>query len=187
MQLAGDRELLATADCGRGRAPFADPVHREHCRLLIGRGIEGARRMAHVVLGEEKLVLPVEVRRKFLQLAADDVLLKQLLAQPERDGQCERLIAARRKPNIGLQEPLELEKRLLVEHYVIDLIELAAFLLEAIRDRMSRKARILLLAGEALLLCCGHNAAVDQERRSTVVIERGNTKDSHDSQLRTKV
>src|SRR5262245_59348521 len=102
--------------------------------------------MAHVVLSEEKPVLPIEVGRKLLQLAADDVLLEQLLAQPERDRHCERLIATWREAHIGLQEPLELEKWLLVEHHVVNLVEPAAFVLQAIRDGMGREARILLLA-----------------------------------------
>src|SRR5215510_13947555 len=142
--------------------------------------------MAHVVLGEEKLVLPVEVRRKLLQLAADDVLLKQLLAQPERDGHGERLIAARRKPNVGLQQPLELEKRLLVEHHIVEVIEPAALFLQAIRDGMRGEARILLLAGKALLLRGRHDTAVDEQRSGTVMIERRNTEDAHGSRTACK-
>ncbi len=37
----------------------------------------------------------------------------------------------------------------------------------------------MLLAGEALLLRGGDNAAVRDQRRGAVVIERGDAKDSH--------
>src|SRR5262249_55039837 len=135
--------------------------------------------MAHMVLVEEELILPVEVGSERLQLAADDVLLEQFLAQPEWDRHCERLIAARRKPHIGLQEPLELEKRLLVEHDVVDVVERAAAFPQAIRNGMRREARVLLLAREALLLRGRHDAAIDEQRGGAVVIERRNAEDTH--------
>jgi hypothetical protein len=105
------------------------------------------------------------------QLALDHVLLEQLLANPDRDRGRERAISVRRKPDIGLQQPLELEERFLVEHHIVDLFERNCRFSQAIGDRVPRKARVLLLACEPLLLGRRYNAAIDQERGGAIVVE----------------
>ena len=75
----------------------------------------------------------------------------------------ERLEAARREGEIGFEQPLEFQERLLVEDDIVDVLERDAGLLEAIADRVDREARVLLLAREALLLRRRDDLAVDQQ------------------------
>ena len=60
--------------------------------------------------------------------------------------------AAGREREIGLEQPLELEERLVVERDMVDLAERDAALRQAIGERVMRETRIVLLAREALLL-----------------------------------
>src|SRR6516165_4454927 len=115
-----------------------------------------------MVLGEQEAALPIEVGRELLQFAADEVLLEQLLAQP-----------------------LELQKWLLVEHDIVNLVEPDRAFREAIADRMHGKASVVLLAREALLLRCRHDAAVDEKRGGAVVVEGGDAENPHAARART--
>ena len=115
----------------------------------------------------------------FLQLAADQVFLEQLFAQPQRHRDRKGGKAARRKADIGFQKPLEFQERLFVEHDIVDITEADAGLRKAIGDAVFRKPRVMFLAGEALLLRRRDNARIEQERRGAVVIERGNPEDAH--------
>ena len=56
-----------------------------------------------------------------LQLTPEEVLLEQLLANPQRHRHREAAIAARRKGEIGLEQALELQKRLFVEDDGVDI------------------------------------------------------------------
>ena len=123
MNLALDLQVAAGADRTRRRAPFADAVHRQHRRIGKWRGEERACGVAEMMLGEQQLVLPVEVRREFLQLAPQQILLKQLLANPDRDRRRERAEAARREGDVGFEQPLELQERLFVEDDIVDVGE----------------------------------------------------------------
>ena len=183
MQLLEQRELVAAADRGRRRAPFADAVHGEHHRILERRGIERARRVAHVMLGEQEPVRAVEIRIDVLEPAQQHVLLEQLFPDPDRDRHRERSEAARREAEIGFEQPLEFQERLLVEHDIIDVLERDTGLFEAIANRVDRKARVVLLAREALFLRRRDDLAVDQQRRGAVVIEGGNAEDAHAAKL----
>ena len=84
VDLLEDFELVAVANSGRRRRPFADAVHGEHRRILIRRGVERRSRVAQMMLAEQKL-LAVELGRERLQLVGEQALLEQLLLQPERD------------------------------------------------------------------------------------------------------
>ena len=187
MQLLLDLQFLAAPDCRRARAPFADAVHSQHRGVLEWRSVKSAGRVAQVVLGEQKLVLPVELGRQLLQVLADDVLLKQFFADPHRDRHRERAKTTRRKRDIGLQQPLEFEKRFFVEHHVIDVVERDAALLQAIGDGVNGKAGVLLPARKALLLRRRHDAAVHEKRGSAVVIERRDAENAHARRLEQRV
>src|SRR5215475_3461456 len=107
MQLLEDRKLLATADAGGGRAPLTDAVDGEHGGVRIRRGVERARRMTHMVLGEQEPVAPIETWREHLQVLTDDVLLEQFFANPDRDRHREGFEAAWREADISFEQPLE--------------------------------------------------------------------------------
>ncbi len=97
VQFLDDAQILAAADGGRGRAPFADAIHGEYGGLGKPRGIKRARGVAQMVLGEQQAITPVEIGGKLLQLAADQVFLEQLFAQPQRHRDRKRRKTARRK------------------------------------------------------------------------------------------
>ena len=179
MDLLGHLQMVAAAEADRGRGPFADPVHGQHHRLLERRGEEGARGMALMMLGEQQPVRPIEVGSVSLELPAQQVLLEQLLLEPERDGHAERRKAPGREGEIALQQPLELEEGLVVERHIIHLAQADPGRLEAIGDGRAGEARIVLPAAETLLLGGGNDQAVLDERRRAVVVESGDAEDSH--------
>ena len=117
--------------------------------------------------------------RELLQLVAQQLLLEQLLAQPQRHRHAEGAEAARREGEIGFEQPLEFQERLVVEHDVIDVVEPRSCRLQAIGDRVVRETGIVLLAREAFFLRRGHDAAVLDQRRGAVVIEGGNAENAH--------
>ena len=183
MDLLENLELAAVAGRGRCRGPLADAVHGEYGRILERRGIEGRGRVAQMVLAEQQLGA-VELRRKLLQFVREQALLEQLFLQPQRDRHLERAEAARRQRDIGLQQPLEFEERLVVEHDVVERVHRGARLRKTRRDGVVREGRVVLLAGEALLLRGGDDAAVLDQRRGAVVIEGGNPEDAHRLRIR---
>ena len=50
---------------------------------------------------------------------------------------------------------------------------------QAILQRAPREARVVLLAGEALLLGGRHDSSVHHQRGRAVVVERGETQNTH--------
>jgi hypothetical protein len=78
-----------------------------------------------MMLGEQQ---PVgrNILVELLQILAQQALLEQLFLEPERDRHLERAEAPRRERNIGLEQPLEFQERLVVEGDVVDLGELCA-------------------------------------------------------------
>ena len=127
--------------------------------------------MAQVVLGEEQPLLPGVARRPALELAAQQVLQEQLLAQPDRDRHAERGETPRREREVGLEQALELQERLVVEHDMVERFRGDAGFFQAPGDGVVRKGRVVLPAGEARLLRRGHDAAVLDQRGRAVVVE----------------
>ena len=97
--------------------------------------------MALVVLREQELALPIEVGIERAQLVAQQLLLEQLLLQPERDRHAKGAKALGRKREIGFEQPLEFEERLVVERDVVDLAERDAALGQAIGEGVMRENR----------------------------------------------
>ena len=102
--------------------------------------------MAQMMLAEQQ-PLRVEILGEFLKLVAQQVLLKQLLPQPERDRHLEGAESARRKRDVGFQQPLEFEERLVVEHDVIELAGRNAGFCKAIGNGVVRKRGVVLSCG----------------------------------------
>ena len=180
VQLAVDREIGRRAQARRGRAPLADAVERQHQRLLERGGVEGGGRVAQVVLGKQQLGRPVMAGLDARELPGEAVLLEQLLLDPQRHRHLEGAKAARRERHVGLEQPLELQERLVVEG---DVVELGSFEV-ALRPgssspRWSGKRGVVLPAREALLLRRRHDLAVDDEGGRTVMIERRDAENAH--------
>src|SRR5205814_9838509 len=77
------------------------------------------------------------------ELADEQVIQEELLAQPHRDRHREALEAIRRKGDVSFKEPLELQQRLVVERDDIDAGNISAGLLQALRDRVLGEARVV--------------------------------------------
>ena len=137
-----------------------DAVQRQDRRRLERRGKERRCRVALVVIGEQQLLFPVDAVVDLQQMVAQHGFLEQLLLQPDRDRLAERLKAARRKGEIGLEQALEFEKRLFVEHHMIDVGRRQLAGRQAVANRGSGKARVVLPPRKALLLRRGDDLAV---------------------------
>ena len=136
--------------------------------------------MAQVVLGEQQLRSPSRrPASKRFSSSRSSSFWNSFSLQPERDRHAERAEAARREGEVGLEQPLELQERLVVEDDVVDVAELDAGLGQAVVDRVRGKARIVLLAGEALLLRRGDDAPVLDQRGGAVVVEGRDAEDAH--------
>jgi hypothetical protein len=112
------------------------------------------------------------------ELASQEILEKQLLAQPHRDRHAEALEAARRESEIALEKALELEERLVVEGDQVHVRETDAGFAQAVRKRLRRELRVVFPAREALLLRCRDDPAVLHQRGGAVVVERGDPQDA---------
>jgi hypothetical protein len=170
---------LTLAEAERGRRPFADAVHAEDRGLFERRREERRRGVALVMLAEQQALLPVEVGLPLLHLVAQQRLLEQLLLQPQRHGHAEGVEAARREGEVGLEQPFELEERLVVEGDIVDVRHLDAGGVEAVLHRLLGEGRVVLLAREALFLRRAHQLAVLDQRRGTVMIESRDPEHAH--------
>src|SRR5262249_22548359 len=73
---------------------------------------------------------------------------------------------------IGLEQPLELQERLVVKSNRRQVLEVDARLLQNVPAGVNRERGVVLLAGEALFLRGSHNLAVKQQRRGAIVVVR---------------
>jgi hypothetical protein len=127
--------------------------------------------VAHVVLGEEDGPLVG------LQLLADERRHPELLLDPHGHGLAEGAEAPGEGGHVGGEHALELEQGLVVEAHRVELLGGDARLLQHVLDRVGGEARVVLLAGEPLLLAGGHDLAVAQQRGRGVVVEAGQAED----------
>src|SRR4029450_5309473 len=88
--------------------------------------------------------------------------------------------AARCVGEIGLEQALELQERLVVEGDVVDVLKLDVGLVEAVLHGVLREARIVLLAREALLLRGADEMAVLDQRGGAVMIESRYAEHAHE-------
>lgn len=100
------------------------------------------------------------------------LFLEELVLDPQRHGHAERGEALRRGREVGFEQALELQKRLVVEDDFVDTAEIAAGRVQAIVDRIFREGGVMLLAREAFFLRSRNDAAVLDEGGRTVVIKR---------------
>jgi hypothetical protein len=179
VDLALQVQGVAAADGDRGGGPFSHPIHGQHDGFMEWRGEEGGGRVALVVLGKQELCTDLAARRELRQRLLQVLLLEQLLLDPQWDRPAEGGKAARRVGKVGLEQPLELDQRLLEEHDVVDLIEVDLARRKAVADRLGRKAGVMALACEAFLLGGRNHAAVLDEGRRAVVIKGREAEQAH--------
>ena len=127
--------------------------------------------MRLVVLGEDDLA-PVA-----WQPARDLAGQVQLLLRPQRHEPQERPEPARGEGEVRLEQPLELQERLVVEADVVERLRGNPRLVETIANRMDGEPVVVLPAGESLFLCRGHDVSVDHQCRRRVVVEGRDAQD----------
>src|SRR5690349_1303880 len=86
----------------------------------------------------------------------------ELVLDPQGPGHQERTEPARGDAQIGVENALELEQRLVVERHVGEIGGLHARRAEAIRYRMGWESGVTLLTSEPLLLRRRHDVTVPQ-------------------------
>ena len=121
----------------------------------------------------------IEIGRYFLELAGKPFFLKHLFAQPDRDRHLKGPQSPRGERDIGLQQPLELQKRLVVENDGVEIGKTAPRLLQAIVDRGERKAGIVFFLAEPFFLGCTDDSSVRDNRGSAVVVQRRDAENAH--------
>ena len=132
------------------------------------------------MLGKQQPLVPVvsPASKRFSSLQ-QQILLEQLLARSRAASPCGTSEAARREGQIGFEQPLEFEERLVVEDDVIDGAELDLGLVQAILQWRARESRIVLLAGEALFLRRGDDPAVARRAPRRCRGRRPRCRDTH--------
>ena len=171
-QLVRQRDPVRVSDAVAGRGPFSDTVQCQNRGVLKRRGEERTGGVRLVVLGEgDALAIGAP------ESAPDLPGQVQLLREPLRHCVHERPEAARRVGQVGLEQALELQERLVVEPHIVEVRRLDARLGETAGDGVGREPGIVLRAREALLLRRRDDTAIDEECRRRVVIERGDAED----------
>ena len=132
MQFLEYLQPVAIAGRDRGGRPLADAVHRQHGGFGERRRKKGRRGVALVMLAEQQPAPPVEIRIEGGEAIAQQAFLEQLLLQPDRYRHVEGAEAARREGDIGFDQALEFEKRLVVKGNVIDRAEADAGMVETV-------------------------------------------------------
>jgi hypothetical protein len=79
----------------------------------------------------------------------------------------------------GLQDPLELQQRFLIEDQVIQILTAESGKVQTEIDGVLRKAVVMLLAGEAFFFGGRHQLAIYQQGRGCVVVIAGDAQDVH--------
>src|SRR5262245_4454922 len=131
-------DAIAAADSEGGGAPLAHAVERENRRLVERTRKERAGRVALMMIRERERRLQAGTK-----LLLDDFGKVDLFLQPYRQCRAEALVSARRKRQVGFDEPLELAERPFIEHNVVDVRGRLARVAQAVLDSPSRKARIV--------------------------------------------
>ena len=177
-----DPDLVAFPHRDGGSGPFPHAIDRQDRGLVEGAREKGTGGMGLVVLGENQRpsVFPA-------QSLAEHTAEMELLAQPHRDGLPETAKSARRKREVGFQQSLELEIGFLVEGHVVEIAGADFRLRQAVFDRLGGKIRVVLLAGEALLLSGCHDLAVAHQRGRRVVVEGGYPQDVHGQRINLRI
>ena len=177
-QLVCQLDPIRVPDSVAGRGPLSDAVQCQDRGVLEGRGEERAGGVRLVVLGEgDALAIGAP------EPATDLPGQVELLFEPLRHRVHERPEAARRVGQVGLEQPLELQERLVVEPHVVEVRRIDARLGETAGDGVGREPGVVLRAGEAFLLRRRDDTAIDEECRRRVVIKRGDAQDGGHGRL----
>jgi hypothetical protein len=144
--------------------------------------------MGFVMFSEKKLwqLLFVEARRASQNFLPKEVSQQELFFQPHGHGGKKRLETPRRKTEVGFEEPLEFDKRLVIEHHVFEILDSDPSFIQTILNGMTWKTWIMLLSRKALFLRRRNNLAILHKTGSAVMVVRRDTENMHAVNLPTR-
>ena len=166
MQLPDHLNVTVAPDPDGSGCPLADAVHRQDSGFFERRREKGAGSVRFMVFGIENLSVVVK------RLSQISVRI-QLILDPERSGPKERAEPFGGDPQIGFQDALELEKRLVIKTHEGQIGRLDVRCSQAVAHRMRGKGRIPFETREAFFLCRRDNLAVVEQTGCTIVIKSG--------------
>src|SRR5215472_11570879 len=123
------------------------------------------------------MVLAKKNRSAIPQRLAQSAANPQFLTQPHLHCLDEHATRTWKSRPIACQDAFKLQQRFFVEDDIVEISRLDAASREAVARRTLRKARVVLLATEPLLLGRRNDDAVAQQARRGIVIEAGNPQD----------
>src|SRR5918993_5045301 len=170
-------QSIAFAKPSRRGRPLSDTIHAQHCSLVVRGREEGGCGMGFVMFPEKKLwQLPfVEARRASQNFLPKEVSQQELFFQPHGHGGKKRLETARGKTDVGFEEPLEFDKRLVIEHNVCEILDSDPSFVQTILNGMTWKTWVMLLSRKALFLRRRNDLAILHKTGGAVMVVRGNT------------
>jgi hypothetical protein len=144
--------------------------------------------MGFVMLSEKKLwqLLFVEARRASQNLLPKKVSQQELFFQPHGHGGKKRLETTRRETEVGFEEPLEFDKRLVIEHNVFEILDSDPSFVQTILNGMTWKTWIMLLSRKALFLRRRDDLAILHKTGGAVMVVRRDTENMHAVNLPTR-
>src|SRR5437879_242605 len=110
MKLALELDAGAAAPANGRGGPFAHAIHGQDRGIREWRRKKCTRRMRHMMLREQQALFCVKVLVELPQRLLQQFLLEQFLLQPDWYSHAERLQAAGRECNVGLEQTLEFDK-----------------------------------------------------------------------------
>ena len=123
------------------------------------------------------MVLRIQEFPVISQSIPDLIFHVQLVFDPQRCRFQKRDEPPRCNTDVGLQDPLELEKRLVVEADVVEIRRGDSCGAEAVANRVLWKGGVAFLTCEAFLLGGGHDLTVGHQACRAVVIKGRDTED----------
>src|SRR5437763_606687 len=94
----------------------------------------------------------------------------EFFAQPQRHRHQKRFYATRRIINVGLQQPLEFQKRFIVKSYQVNVCSANPAFSQTVINGVARETMVVLLAREALFLRSSNYTAIAHQARGGIVI-----------------
>ena len=170
VNLFDDLEIVTVA-YPRGRcSPLADAIHCQNGGILKRRWVKRTGGMTEMMFRKKKVMVPVKLAMA-LNLPLKKSLLKEFLANPNRDRHLERAQTLGSHSEICLKQSFKFQERLVVENDIVDVFEGYALRFQTIRNSMGGETRVVLLTGKALFLRSGDKLTVAHQCRCAVMIE----------------
>src|ERR1041384_6902937 len=114
-----------------------------------------------------------------VELAPNQFFHPNSFPNPERNRHEKTFQTGRRVSEITVQDPIELQKRLLVERDVIKIADVDAAFAQAIIDRAFWKIGVVFFARESFLLRGGDDFSIANETSRAVVIKSRDAENIH--------